>query len=660
MERIAQLRELLAYHRTQYHTYDTPEISDEAYDALMSELALLEAQFPEAYDATSPTQTVGGVVKSGFTKITHTVPQWSYDNIFNETELHQWIQKTHRFLEKQQITTVPSYVLEHKIDGLKVILSYEDGILITAATRGDGIIGEDITENVRTMVSVPKKLTTPLSITVVGEAWMSTDDFIRLNNSRRRAGETEFANTRNAAAGSLRQLDTRITASRNIQFFAYSIDAGNLTKTQGETLQLLTSLGFTVNKHHIVVRDSTAIQEYYLNQIKGTKKLSYGVDGIVIKINEHIIAQQLGYTAKAPRFGIAYKFPAEETTTVVESIELQVGRTGVLTPVAYVRPTRIAGSLVSRATLHNGDEIKRLDVRIGDTVILRKAGDVIPEVVSVLMDMRNGKEKAFSMPSVCPVCGSAVEKKETSLGVQTAGLYCSNPFCYAQEKEKIIHFVSKKGMNMAGFGEKTVAQLYDARLITTSADIFELSKEALLTLPGFAEKSVVQLLDSIHSVKSVPLDRFIFALGIRHVGEETAMLLARHTGSIEVLQHISKEALCAIQGIGETVADSIIAWQHTTHEQELVTRLLNYITCTTETRNSSVLEGKIIVFTGTLSRSRDMVQQMVRLHGGSVANSISKKTTYLVAGENAGSKLQEAQRLGVDVLNENEFLALIS
>ncbi|HEX8974563.1 MAG TPA: NAD-dependent DNA ligase LigA, partial [Patescibacteria group bacterium] len=546
--RIEKLRKEIDRHRRLYYVLDQPEISDEAYDSLMVELEKLEREFPEFLSPTSPTQRVGGEPLKSFKKVRHVTRQWSFDDVFDFAELKAWEDKLKRMIEKTGLKSEKlEYVCEMKIDGLKMILTYENGNLTQGATRGDGVVGEDVTHNIKTIQSVPLELAHDADVIVVGECWLGKKELARINEERKKKGEALFANTRNAAAGSIRQLDPKIAASRRLDSFIYDLDAlGSSTPkmqkgvelplTQMEELDLLEKLGFKVNKERRLCKSIDEVQKFYESWTDKRDKQDYEIDGIVIKVNSRILQEALGYTGKAPRWGVAYKFPAQQVTTVVEDIQVQVGRTGALTPVAHLRPVRVAGSVVSRATLHNEDEIKRLDVRIGDTVVIRKAGDVIPEVVEVVKNLRSGKEKMFKMPKKCPICGSAVEKKAIGVsphpsrsnrdtlsqrerGEMSAALFCTNPKCFAVELQSIIHFVSRKGFDIVGLGDKIVEQLMQEGLISNAADIFELTKGDLEPLERFADKSAENLIEAIEKSKRIPLEKFLYALGIRFVGE---------------------------------------------------------------------------------------------------------------------------------------------
>ena len=665
-ERINKLRALIDYHRERYHRDDAPEISDEAYDSLVRELEALEQQHPSLVDSHSPTQKVGGSVKEEFTKVRHQVAQWSFDNVFSFEELNEWQERILRIYTKTGEAHTPiSYCVELKIDGLKVVLTYEKGFLIKAATRGDGEIGEDVTENVKTISSIPHTLTKPVDLIAVGEVWLAKDELERLNAERKKRGEPEFANTRNAAAGSLRQLDTSITQERNLSAIFYDIDFFNQGSTslvppvtQSGEISTLASLGFPVSKEVRVVATGEEIQKLYQQWISRRDELPYVIDGLVIKVEEKRIQELLGYTAKSPRFGIAYKFPAEEATTVVEDIVLQVGRTGVITPVAILTPVRIAGSVVSRATLHNEDEIQRLDVRIGDTVIMKKAGDVIPDIVSVVASLRTGKEKKFQFPKKIAECGGdgSIERIPGQ-----AAYRCVSPNSSFQQLKRLEYFVSKKAFDIEGLGPQRLELLMEHNLISSYDDIFTLTEGDIADLPGFGELSAKNLIEAIRARRVISLPRFLTSLSIPHVGEETALALAEHFSSFEACRNASQDALMSVEGIGEIVAKSLYEWMNAPASQVLLNRLLSHITITPHTKaKKGSLKGVTFVLTGTLpTLSRDTAKEMIRAQGGSVASSVSSRTDYVVVGEDPGEKYERARELGITILNEDAFLHLV-
>lgn len=665
-KRAAELGRIIAHHQALYHEKDAPEISDEAYDSLVEELTLLETKYPSLKGTYSPIEVVGGRPSEAFEKVPHTVRQWSFDNVFSHDELRAWEERLLRFLEKEGITERPSYVCEHKIDGLKVVLEYKEGRLLRAATRGDGVTGEDITHTARTIRDIPETLTLPVTLIVVGEAWLSGKELARINREREAAGELLFANTRNAAAGSLRQLDPEVTRHRKLSFFTYDIDridertlAGDVPQTQHDELVLLKRLGFTVNQHHKLEKNLDGVIRYYEHWTPQKHAMEYGMDGIVIKTNEIVLQKALGYTAKAPRFGIAYKFPSEEATTVLEDIQLQVGRTGVLTPVAHLRPVRIAGSTVSRATLHNEDQIARLDVRIGDTVILRKAGDVIPEIVSVVKELRPHGAKAYRFPTHVPECGGdgRIERIPGE-----AAYRCVAKDSDALHRRRLYYFVSKHAMHIDGVGPRIIDLLLDNNLINTVADLYTLTEGDLLGLPGFKEKAAQNVIDAITAARKVPLHRLLIALSIEHVGEETARLIADRFKTIEAVRSATVGELSETFGVGEVVAESLVRWMHTPSNAVLLDELLTHITVEVPERAAlgGALDGKTMVFTGSLpTLGRTEAEELARERGAHITSSVSKKTDYVVVGTDPGSKADKARELGVTILDEAGFRALL-
>jgi DNA ligase (NAD+) len=663
-KRIATLREVIEKHRHLYHVLDAPEISDSAYDSLIRELAALEAQYPDLATSDSPTQRVGGAPIEKFEKVPHRVRQWSFNDAFSFEELKKWEEYVQRLIkDNPTLSKEPlEYCCEIKIDGLKIILNYEKGAFVLGATRGDGEVGENITHNLKTINSIPLALKKPLSLIVGGEAWLPKSELDRINKKREAEGEPIFANTRNAAAGSLRQLDPRIVADRRLNSFIYDIDFIEdvaLPDTQIKELALLQELGFKVNPHFRLCKNLHEIETYYREWIAKKDKQPYGIDGLVVKINSRRIQEALGYTGKAPRWGIAYKFPAEQATTVVEDIVLQVGRTGVVTPVAVLRPVRIAGSVVSRATLHNEDEIARLDVRIGDTVVLQKAGDVIPDIVSVVTDLRTGKEKKFVFPQYVEDCGGPIERIPGQ-----AAWRCVNKDSFAQKKRKLYHFVSKKAFDIDKMGPKIIDALLAANLIASYPDIFTLKEGDVLALPRFGEKSVRNLLASVEQSKSIGLGRLLNAISIDHVGEETADILANEFGTLDAIRRASKEELEKINGVGIIVAESIYRWFRDDHNKRTLDRLLKYIHIAKASQrrvaSNTPFSGKTVVLTGTLGAlSRDEAKAIIKKLGGHTSGSVSKKTDFVIAGENPGSKYDDAKRLSVRVLSEEEFLKMV-
>jgi DNA ligase (NAD+) len=664
-QRLEKLKKSVEYHRQRYHTHDAPEISDEAYDSLVREIEAIEREYPELATPDSPTKKVGGGVLPSFKKVRHETSQWSFDDVFDYDELQKWNEKLLRFIEKSPSLSgvKPTYCLEPKIDGLKVILTYERGVFVRGATRGDGQVGEDITETLKRIKNIPQKLPKPIDLIAVGEAWLPKSRLASINKERTAAGLPPFANTRNAAAGSLRQLDTEVAGSRGLETFIYDIDKISGVKapdSQSGELRLLSELGFRVNHEYIVADSVEEIEEYYKKWDKKKGKQEYGLDGLVIKVDSVKIQEALGYTAKSPRFGVAYKFPAEQVTTRVEDIVLQIGRTGVLTPVAHLTPVSVAGSTVSRATLHNEDEIKRLDVRIGDTVILQKAGDVIPDIVKVMTEMRTGKEKPYQFPKNVPACGGdgSIERMPGE-----AAWRCVNKRSYAQQKRKFYHFVSKHAFDIERMGPKNVDLFLEHGLIVNFDDIFSLKKGDLLALPRFAERSADNIIEAINAKKEIALPKFITALSIPNVGEETAEDLAEKFGTIENLENATMEELENISGIGDVVAQSVFEWFREKENNELVQRLLKHVSILKrqKPKTGQILAGKSFVLTGTLvSMSRDEAKAKIKALGGDVVGSVSKNTSYVVAGAEPGSKYDKAQELGVEILNEEEFLKMIN
>jgi DNA ligase (NAD+) len=670
-KRLNILRDLVEHHRQKYHQQDAPEISDEAYDALLRELDELET-YLGIHEHTRESKKIGGKILDGFSKTAHQVPQWSYDNVFGFDELARWDERNRKILEKAEnklARTTWNYACELKIDGLKIILTYRDGSLMVGATRGDGVMGEDITENIRMIKTIPHTISDKRNLVVIGEVWMKKSDLEIINNEREKQDLSRYANPRNLAAGTLRQLDTGIVASRDLQVFCYDITVigdDYAFATHKVELDYLKKLGFNVNPETEFVDSLEKVQDYVNKWIPLRHDQQYGIDGVVTKLDDTSLRADLGYTAKSPRFGIAYKFPAEEVTTVVENIDIQVGRTGVLTPVAHVRPVLVAGSTVSRATLHNQDEIDRLDVRIGDTVILRKAGDIIPEIIQVLTELRPNKTKKFLIPDNCPVCGATTRRRIGGFGDQSVALYCTNRHCPAQSLENLIHFASKKAMNIVGMGEKIVEKLVSENLIATPLDIYSIKKESLVGLEKFGDQSAENLILNIEKSKKTTLQKFLFALGIPHIGEETADLIAQsldfsnNTELQERLFSIVDADLIKINGIGETVAESFVDYMQDSDRQTIVSGLLHILEFEKQQKASGSLTGKTFVITGTLeTMSRDEAKEKIKSLGGKVTSSVSKNTDYVVVGEDPGSKYDDAVRLGVEVLDEKSFIDIL-
>lgn len=659
-ERAEKLRTAINRYRYLYHVEDKEEISADALDALKHELASLEEEYPSLVTADSPTQRVAGKPLPGFKKVRHSVAQWSFNDVFSDQELKAFHERVLKGVGVQSGGSL-TYSCELKIDGLKIVLTYEKGKLVTAATRGDGTIGEDVTMNVRTIDSVPLVLTRPIDVVVEGEVWMGKQGLLEVNAEKRKAGESEFANPRNAAAGSLRQLDPKIAARRKLDTFIYDVarSSEKIPDTQSEELEYLSELGFKVNKRSSVAKSVEDISAYWRRALSVREKEDFLIDGIVVKVNEKKFQERLGYTGKAPRFAVAYKFPAEQVTTVVEDIALQIGRTGILTPVAHLKPVSVAGVIVSRATLHNEDQIQRLDVRVGDTVVIQRAGDVIPEVVKVVLELRPKGAKAYLFPRRVPECGGdgAIERVPGM-----SAWRCVAKDSQAQQRRRFQHFVGKHAFDIEGMGQKTVDLLMDEGLLTSYADIFTLTEGDLIGLEGFAELSAKNLVFAIAKRKTIPLDRFLIGLSIPQVGEETARDIASHFRTLGKVQHATVEALQTVDGVGDVVASSVYQWFHDAENQHALNHLLEHVSVLNgEAKAGGALSGKTFVLTGTLSNlSRDEAAALIRERGGSVTNSVSKNTDFVVAGSEAGSKLTKAEELGVSILNEDAFRALLS
>ncbi len=661
--RIAELTDLIHHHDFRYYVLDDPEISDAAYDALMRELQKLEDDFPDLRQSNSPTQRVGGKALDMFQKVKHRVPMLSLANALAEEEFTDFDERVHRFLELEAGAPI-EYFTELKFDGLSINLTYENGELVCAATRGDGETGEDVTQNVRTIRSVPLRLNSknpPRLIEIRGEVILPIAEFEKLNKEQEKKGEKLFANPRNAAAGSLRQLDSRITASRPLTAFFYGmgdVDGIRFTK-MSDYEDCLQEWGFPVGNWREVCDGPGDVLRFYRKIEAQREKLPFEIDGVVVKLNRLSQIDQAGYISRSPRGMIAFKYPPRQETTTVEDILVQVGRTGALTPVAIVSPVRLGGATVRRATLHNQDEIDRKDIRIGDRVVIQRAGDVIPEVVKSVVDVRTGKEKKFSLPEKCPVCGAKVERREGE-----AVTRCPNRSgCPAQLKERIRHFAFIDAMNIDGLGEKIVEQLVDEGLVSRYGDLFRLTQEKILKLEGFAEKSSQNLINAIHEAKARELYRLIFGLGIRHVGERTAKTLANHFGSLERIMEASVEELENVHEIGPEVAKSVHHYFSDKQSRKEVEDLLPFLKIIAPAKGGGAgrFAGKTFVLTGTLpSLGRSDATRMIEDLGGRVSSSVSKKTDFVVAGEEAGSKLDKARDLGVLVIDETELLRMIN
>ena len=663
--RVKRLRDLIAHHQTLYYEKDAPEISDEAYDSLLRELRELSGAGDETKDKLL--NPVGAPPSEAFAKVKHQVRQWSLDNVFSTDELHDWEERIKRYLREQDVNADKiAYEVGHKLDGLKIVLEYQNGKFVRAATRGDGVIGEDVTHTALTISDIPNQLKLPLTLTCVGEVWLSETEFLRINKEREKNGEPLFQNPRNSAAGSLRQLDPEVTRSRNLSVIVYDLDALEEKNTKIETpttqqaeLALLKRLGFVVSKDDKICSSIDEIIKYYNSWKNKHEKLPYGVDGIVVKVDQIRLQRLLGFTAKAPRFAVAYKFPAEQTTTVVEAIHLQVGRTGIITPVAHLTPTLIAGSTVSRATLHNEDQIKRLDVRVGDTVILQKAGDVIPEIVAVVMPLRPEDTKPYRFPKKVKGCGGdgSIERIPGE-----AAYRCKILESDLLKRRRLYYFVGKSALNIDGVGPRLIDLLLDKGLIDDADDLFTLEVGDFEGLPGFKRKAAENAVNAISKAKEVPLHRLLVGLSIEHVGEETARLIAEYCGQVAKVRSANESALAGIHGVGDVVARSLVSWMNEPKNRARLDALLPHLKIVNppKTRRNTILSGKTVVFTGSLERlTRDEAKNMARKAGAQVTSSVSKKTDYVVEGKEAGSKAAEARQLGVAVISEAEFLKMI-
>lgn len=657
-----KLRREIRHNEYLYYVLDAPEITDAEYDRMMVRLRELEARYPDSIPADSPTQRVGGRASSQFTEVRHLEPLLSLGNVFSAEELRAFDERVRSGLPAGSKV---EYVMEPKIDGLACSLIYENGKLVRAATRGDGVVGENVTANVRTIRSIPLTLKVPEGeavpelLDVRGEVYMPRQAFMRLNEQRAERGESEFANPRNAAAGSLRQLDPQVTASRSLSFFAYYLVGEGAQPKHSESLALLARYGFKVSENYKVVENIDEAIKYIGDFNELRQGLSYDTDGAVIKVNDVYQQRILGATGKDPRWATAYKYPPEQAETTLEDIDWRVGRTGVLTPTAVLTPVKLSGSVISRATLHNEDFIRAKDIRIGDRVIINKAGEIIPEVLRVVAEKRTGDEKEVEIPSACPECGWRVERQG-----EEAAIRCTNPHCPALGREGLIHFVSRDAMNIDGCGPSVINALLDAGLVRDAADLYSLRKEDLLKLERMGEKSADNLLAALAESKKNELDKLLFALGIRHVGAKVARILATEFGSMEKLQQAQPEELAQIRDIGDKIAESAVTWLNVPANIDLVERLaaagLTMTFTPPASQEDNPFFGKTLVFTGTMpTLGRAEAKTMAQDVGAKVSGSVSKKTDYVIAGAEAGSKLEKAQQLGVTVIDEAEFLRLL-
>ncbi|AFY70792.1 DNA ligase [Thalassoporum mexicanum PCC 7367] len=686
VDRVRELHKMLTYASHAYYVLDSPVLEDSIYDRLYRELVELEAEYPELIEPDSPTQRVGEKPAAKFTSVKHNVALYSLDNAFSSEDMASWQQSWQRYLGQQlepeqaaALSESATYVCELKIDGSALALTYENGLLVRGATRGDGVSGEDITQNVKTIGAIPLRLNLenpPPIVEVRGEAFIPIATFESINQERLQKGEAAFANPRNSAAGTLRQLDSRIVRDRRLDFFAYTLhldgylddaepDPELAPNSQWESLELLETMGFKVNPNKKLCHSLAEVQEYYDNWSTARLDLPYMTDGMVVKISPFELQSQLGFTQRFPRWAIAWKYPAEEAPTVVENITVQVGRTGALTPVAELKPVLLAGTTVARATLHNSDFIAELDLHLGDTVVIHKAGEIIPEVVRVLTELRPAEAQAYKMPSHCPECSSKVVKPEGE-----AVTRCINPECPAIVRGAIEHWVSRDAMDINGIGEKLARQMVDQKLIKSVADLYELSQEQLLKLERMGQRSAEKITKAIATSKTQPWSRVLYGLGIRHVGAVNAQLITANFASVEQLAEADLEAIMAVHGIGEEIAQSVNAWFGAVNNQQLIDRLQKLglqlqnpdnPADSTAATGTQKLTGKTFVITGTLpTLKRDEAKTMIQQAGGKVTSSVSKKTDYVLVGAEAGSKLKKAEDLGITCLSESAFQELLS
>jgi DNA ligase (NAD+) len=667
--RIAQIRALIRLYDFQYYVQDTPSVSDNEYDGLFRELQSLEAKHPSLVTPDSPTQRVGGSPVKAFSSITHRVAMLSLNNAFGDDELKSFDKRVREGLGLNQV----EYAVEPKFDGLAITLTYENGIFTQGATRGDGYTGEDVTHNLKTIRSIPQRLNIqnpPKLLEVRGEVLMFKADFDALNQQQEVRGDKVFANPRNAAAGSLRQLDPNITATRPLSFFSYGLGANDGVpeiSTHSACMDYLESLRLPVSNLRAVVKGAEGLLSFYEKVGAQRSNLPFDIDGVVYKVNALAHQAELGFVSRAPRWAIAHKFPAEEALTIVEGIDVQVGRTGAITPVARLKPVFVGGVTVTNATLHNEDEMRRKDVRIGDTVSIRRAGDVIPEVVSVVLDKRSPSALLFKMPTECPVCGSHIKKQEDEAVARCTG----GIFCPAQRKQAMIHFASRKAMDIEGFGDKLVEQLVDSNLANNLADIYRLDFHTLANLDRMAEKSAQNIIDALTQSKKTTLARFIYALGIRNVGEATAKDLARYFGNVEAIQNANIDELQQVPDVGPIVAESIVNFFTEAHNREIINNLIapaeqggagiHWDSVMAQSKSTGIFTNKTFVLTGTLpTLGREDAKALIENEGGKVSGSVSKKTDFVVAGSDAGSKLTKAKELGVTVIDETDLLKMLS
>ena len=659
-ERIEELRKQVEYHAKKYYDDDKPEISDFEYDMLMVELRNLEKEYPEFQSEESLTQKVGGHVKEGFKKVTHEVPLQSLQDVFSIEEVEEWVNKIEQRAREEEIENV-KYVVETKIDGLSAALEYKDGKFIRGATRGNGLVGEDVTENLKTLKTIPREIEDKINITVRGEVFISKKDFEQMNQEREENEEELFANARNAAAGSLRQLDSKITAKRPLDIYIFNVQKieGKEFNSHFEELEYLNKVGFNVNPVRIYCKTIDKVKEAIKKIGDDRESLTFGIDGAVVKVDDLRFREILGTTAKTPRWAVAYKYPPESKETVLKDIICQVGRTGVITPMAILEPVKVAGSTISKTTLHNEDFIKEKELKIGDTVVIQKAGDVIPEIVEVKKDKRTGKEKNFEMPRICPVCGAPAIREEGEAAIRCTGIECP-----AKLFRNLVHFVSREAMNIDGLGENIIGQLLDKKLIQNIADIYILKFDDIASLKKNGKKFAQNLVDSIEESKRNDLYRLITALGIRHVGTKASKILAKKYKNIDNLSEAKLEDLSNINDIGPVMANSIVEFFNQSQTKDLIKRLKEAGVNTLafeEEESDNRFEGKTFVLTGSLEQfTRGEASDIIEKYGGKTSSTVSKKTDYVLAGEAAGSKLSKAQELGIDIITEEQFKQMIN
>ncbi|MGC8818069.1 MAG: NAD-dependent DNA ligase LigA [Athalassotoga sp.] len=655
--KVEKLRKEIEYHNYRYYTLNDPVITDYEYDMLVKELQNLEEKYPSLKSPNSPTQRIGSKILSGFLPVRHPSLMYSLDNIYSLEELKEFDERVKKLSDRDEI----EYVCEMKIDGLSIRLKYEKGELVLAATRGDGEVGEDVTDNARTVRTIPLILSEPLDVEVRGEIYMSYTEFKKLNLIRQHQSLPLFANPRNAAAGTLRQLDTSEVARRHLDSFIYTLENPRKygVKTQWEALEFMRKIGFKVNGESKIAKNVDEIKEYLEWCEKRREEIDYPIDGAVIKVNSFEIQENLGFTAKAPRWAIAYKFQAEQVRTKILNVTIQVGRTGTLTPVAELQPVRLAGTTVKRASLHNFDYVKERDIRIGDTVIIEKAGEIIPQVVKPIIEERTGNERPVEVPKVCPICGGPVGK----LDPQDVAIRCLNPYCPAKLEAWIENFASRKAMDIHGLGEKLIKKLIETGRVKDPSDIYTLDKDFLSKLEKMGEKSAQNLINQIEKSKSLPFYRLIIALGIPMVGETTARLIAKRYHDLDALQNAKKEDLMKISGIGEKVATSIEQFFSLEKTKEMVEKLKSYgfkgSQLESQSSDQKILSNKRFVITGTLSKPREEIKNWLLSLGAELSENVSSKIDYLVVGENPGSKLDKARKLGIKIINEKELYEMI-